>query len=119
MNIRVGRPAALAAGTLALLGFSLDAPARLDFDRGILADDLCLAPAYDQPGCTAGRPSGPIDSRASASAALLPWDMPLPEPEPFLAFDKAVLEASVEVTFVCAPGECRPRRQVLAKAGSD
>jgi hypothetical protein len=100
---------------LALLGLAPEAPFGLSFDPAVLADDFCLAPSYDQNDCTAGAPRAPIDKRPTASAALLPWEMDEPEPEPLLAFDKAVLEASVEVTFGCAPGGCPPG----ATAGTD
>ncbi len=103
------------SGAEALTALAKDTAPRLEIEPGVLADDSCLAPSFDQPGCSAGAPTAPIDRRASASAALLPWDMPVPEAEPLLAFDKAVLDASVEVTFTCAPGGCPPG----AAAGTD
>ncbi len=113
MQFMLTRPLLILAqisGAQALIAVAPEDSARLEVEPGVLVDDPCLAPSFDQPGCSAGPPSTSIDRRASASAALLPWDppVPVPEPEPLLAFDKAVLEASVEVTFTCAPGGCPP-----------
>jgi hypothetical protein len=80
---------------LALLGFAPEASFLLAFDPSVVAEDGCLAPDFS--GCAGMPPSR--DSRATASAALLPWEVPEPEPEPLLAFDDTVLLEGTEVTY--------------------
>ncbi len=72
------------------------------------AEDTCLAPSFAGRGCPS---PAATDAGLSASAALLPVD--LPEAAPTLAFDAAVLVEGEELSHMCRAPECpRPQRIV-------
>ena len=67
-------------------------PPVLPIEQGFLAEDECLAPAFEGAGC----PKPDTARLPSASAALLAPD--LSDPAPLLAFDVSVLREESEVT---------------------
>ncbi len=72
------------------------------------AEDACLAPTFDSPGCPA---PGQAEPALSASAALLPTE--LSEQAPALVLDPTILLAGEELSYICGAPECaRPRRIV-------
>ncbi len=104
-----------ALGVITLLGSSaaaqlMHAPAGpLVVEPLFFAEDTCLAPTFESPGCPAPGHSEPL---LSASAALLASD--LSEQAPALTLDPSILLAGEELSYICGAPECARPRRIIA-----